>query len=358
MVVRPLRAVLMGALFCVAGFGVSGAVEASYDDQVGLPHNVVEDAEAWQAFVTHAGAVNAAFASGQQVRAALKTGAGYEPGQLEQGEIAYAALVALQQADFVAGLRRIADDPAQNQALAQRLMGDPSSVYSLPGAEEAAGLATARIQEQARHLAQVGAEVKQSAYDVQHSSWSQVRDSDRRARLALVKKISATRFVAKPQDGETLRKVMADLSQAPDPDFTRREGSPVVTRALVLAALAVLRRTDDPRVVRTVLYEPDTQRCFNWAKLALYECLAVAGPRYEDIFCLAEHGLKETATCVSASTHASWKSASWEASRTAALTPPAPVAATIVRAHGRRLVRHSTAHSSHRRRRGQAHRLP
>ncbi len=354
MSVRFVRAVCVGALLCAAGFSVSSAVEAPYGDQVGLPRDVVEDAEAWQTFVNQAGAVNANFGNGLQVRIALKTGAGYEPQQLEQGEIAYGALVALQQADFVANLKRIADDPVQNEALTRRLMDDPFSVYSLPGAEEAAGLATARIQDQGRHLAQVGAEVKQSAYDVQHSSWSQVRDSDRRARLALVKKLSATRFVARPRDGDELRKAMTQMSQAPEPDFTRREGSPVITRALVLASLAVLRRTDDPITVRAVLYEPETRQCYNLAKLNLFQCLAVAGPRYEDVFCLAEHGLKETATCVTASTRATWKGSAWEAGRLAALTEPVATAAAKIsgKAHGRRLVHrashHATAHPTHR----------
>jgi hypothetical protein len=331
MSVRYARAACVGALLCAAAFGVSGAVEASYDDQVGLPHDVVEDAEAWQTFVSQAGAVNADFGSAGQVRTALKTGAGYEPEQLEQGEIAYGALVALQQADFVAEVRRVADDPVRSEALAQRLMDDPFSIYAIPGAEEAAGLVTARIQDQGRHLAQVGAAVHQSAYDVQHRSWSQVRDSDRPARLSLVKKLSATRFVAKPQDGDELRKAMAEMSQASEPDFTRREGSPVVTRALVLASLAVLRRTDDPATVRAVLYEPETRQCYNLAKLNLYQCLAVAGPRYEDIFCLGEHGLKETATCVTASTHAAWRGSAWQAGRMAALTPIEPAATVAPR---------------------------
>jgi hypothetical protein len=340
-----VRAAWVGAVLCLAAFGVSGAVEGSIDDQVGLPHEVVEDAEAWQTFVSHAGAVSADFGSGGQVRAALKAGAGYEPEQLEQGEIAYGAIVALQQADFVAGLRQVADNPAQNDALARRLMDEPSAVYSIPGAEQAAGLVVARIQEQGRHLAQVGAEVKQSAYDVQHSSWSQVRDSDRVARLSLVKKLSATRFVAKPQDGDELRKAMAIMSQAPDPDFTRREGSPVITRALVLASLAVLRRTDDPQTVRAVLYEPETRQCYNLAKLNLFQCLAVAGPRYEDVFCLAEHGLKETASCVTASTHARWKGEAWESGRVAALTPiPVVAAADKDPGEARRRGVHRAAH--------------
>ena len=35
----------------------------------------------------------------------------------------------------------------------------------------------------------------------------------------------------------------------------------------------------DPATVRAVLYEPETRQCYNLAKLNLYQCLAVAGPR-------------------------------------------------------------------------------
>jgi hypothetical protein len=35
------------------------------------------------------------------------------------------------------------------------------------------------------------------------------------------------------------------------------------------------------------------------AKLNLYQCLAVAGPHYEDVYCLGQHALSDTAQCVS-----------------------------------------------------------
>ena len=35
----------------------------------------------------------------------------------------------------------------------------------------------------------------------------------------------------------------------------------------------------------------------NLAKLNLYQCLAAAGPYYEDIYCLAQHAMLEPAGC-------------------------------------------------------------
>jgi hypothetical protein len=39
------------------------------------------------------------------------------------------------------------------------------------------------------------------------------------------------------------------------------------------------------------------------AKLDLYQCMAVAGPQYEDIYCLGQHAMLETATCVAIAAH-------------------------------------------------------
>ena len=38
--------------------------------------------------------------------------------------------------------------------------------------------------------------------------------------------------------------------------------------------------------------------CLSEAKLSLFECLAVAQPNYEDVFCLGQHAMKDTGACV------------------------------------------------------------
>jgi hypothetical protein len=34
------------------------------------------------------------------------------------------------------------------------------------------------------------------------------------------------------------------------------------------------------------------------AKLNLFQCLSVAGPEYEDVFCLGQHAVLDTGQCV------------------------------------------------------------
>jgi hypothetical protein len=76
--------------------------------------------------------------------------------------------------------------------------------------------------------------------------------------------------------------------------------TPVTVRAAALAALALLGAADDEHVdgLDKVMREEKSANCMKMAKLNLYQCLAVAGPQYEDVFCLGKHALSDTAQCV------------------------------------------------------------
>ncbi len=75
---------------------------------------------------------------------------------------------------------------------------------------------------------------------------------------------------------------------------------PVVIRGLAVAALALLGEAgeENETLVAPLLTDPTSANCLNMAKLNLYQCLAVAKPYYEDIFCLGEHVLNDTGQCV------------------------------------------------------------
>ena len=47
-----------------------------------------------------------------------------------------------------------------------------------------------------------------------------------------------------------------------------------------------------------MLAEPNSANCLNMSKLNLYQCLAVAKPHYEDVFCLGQHILMDTGRCL------------------------------------------------------------
>jgi hypothetical protein len=44
--------------------------------------------------------------------------------------------------------------------------------------------------------------------------------------------------------------------------------------------------------------EPNVGMCMNMSKLNLYQCLAVARPHYEDVFCLCQHAMMDTGRCM------------------------------------------------------------
>lgn len=46
------------------------------------------------------------------------------------------------------------------------------------------------------------------------------------------------------------------------------------------------------------LSQPGDGQRLKMAKLNLYQCLASAGPQYDDVCCLGEHALKDTGYCV------------------------------------------------------------
>ena len=67
-----------------------------------------------------------------------------------------------------------------------------------------------------------------------------------------------------------------------------------------MAALAALGEAGDANVeqVMGLISEPNVGGCMNTSKLNLYQCLAVARPHYEDVFCLGQHAMMDTGRCV------------------------------------------------------------
>jgi hypothetical protein len=69
----------------------------------------------------------------------------------------------------------------------------------------------------------------------------------------------------------------------------------VVARGVALAALSVLGENGKARSLMT---EPRSGFCLRLAKLNLYQCLASAGPHYEDVYCLGQHAMIDPGQCV------------------------------------------------------------
>ncbi|MET3663504.1 hypothetical protein [Caulobacter sp. 1776] len=293
------KAALVAVGVVVLGAGVAGARQERGAPGVSLAQSVVAAASAFEHYTHHAGAISAGFRGGDDVAQALRQGAAYKPDQFEEGMIAYGAIAALQERDFVEGVRRAGREIGP-EALAQRLTAQPDAVMEIEGVGPAAARVQAVLLRQSAPLASTGRAVKQSAYDIQHQDWSKGSIVDTAGRLARVKSISNTAF--SPDDGDASRLIQSATERQ---ETGGAEGggafTPVTARAAALAALAVLGAAGDADAasLTPVLHDPKADSCVKMAKLNLYQCLAVAGPHYEDVFCLGQHALMDTAQCVS-----------------------------------------------------------
>jgi hypothetical protein len=268
---------------------------------VSLSPKVVEQASAYRAYVARAAAISPAFGGGGDVAQALRPGAASEPQALLRGQIAYGAVVALQEPDFVAGVRKFVADPDQRRQVAYEIMKDPAYAVGFAGSAKAAGLVMGALQDDGRKLVDVGANVKQAAYDVQHQGWSKSEVAGRDARLTLAKQLSATPNLGEVAETARLQSAVAGGGQMTlTPAEAAPPYTPVVVRSLAIAALAALGYADDASLgqVMPMLAEPNAANCLNMSKLNLYQCLAVAKPHYEDVFCLGQHVLADTGRCL------------------------------------------------------------
>jgi hypothetical protein len=240
-------------------------------------------AGAFESFTRRASAIPAAFGDVAEVSQGLHAGAAYEPKQLEASMIAYAAMAALQEPAFVAGVRQ-----AGGRDLARRLAANPDAALDLPGGSAAAGRANAALYRRGEALTGAGARVKKAAYSVQKQKWSTARVTNGPARLAQVKRISTSGYRPSADDRVRLTAAVAEGGR-------RGGASPVVSRGVALAALTVLGQEAQGRVL---LSEQKSGTCLRWAKMNFHQCLASAGTHYEDIYCLGVHAMSETGQCV------------------------------------------------------------
>jgi hypothetical protein len=254
------------------------------------PSTLTAEAGVFEGYMRRARAIDANFSGPGEVSQALQAGASHEPRQLEAGMIAYAAVAALQEQRFVEALK---SNPNRAE-LARRLANDPSVVLSLPGGEAAAARASGALISQGEALHEQGLKVKRAAYSVQHQAWSKKNVANPGSRLARVKALSAEPLRANPGESARLYEAMAEGGRHSGPS------GPAVTRAVAVAALNVL---GEPGQGHALMSEPRTASCLRIAKLNLYQCLAAAGPQYEDIFCLGQHAMADTGQCVVEATH-------------------------------------------------------
>jgi hypothetical protein len=266
---------------------------------VGLGARLVDDAAAYETYVAQAGAISPAFTDPQSVADALRVGVAFEPGQLRRGAVAYGAAAALDDSTFVADVRAAGDTPEKRYAIVRRIFADPRNVLTFANASGAAALAKAALAQSGMKVFDTGDRVRLAAYSIQHQPWSLTDVANRDGRAATVKQLS-TAFRRPSSAAHTDVDRMIGGEPAQPPMAAAPPYSPLVIRAVALAALAAIGQAGDEDISHLGWLTDDyfLDHCLSEAKLSLYECIAVAKPNYEDVFCLGQHGLKDTGGCV------------------------------------------------------------
>jgi hypothetical protein len=267
-----------------------------------LASQVIDQAAAYALYMNDAGAISPSFSSGAAVSSALRIGVHSEQRQMQRGMVAYAAVVALQDKAFTDAVREFAKHKSTRDAITRYILADPNYVMTLNGHDSAAGLIVATIGGQATRVRDAGELVRRSAYDIQlKAKWSKKAVPDPASRLEEAKTLSTTPLTA-PDDLRAAL-TMASVGQAP---LSVTEGparppySQAVIRGMAIAALAVLGQAGDENManISALMVNDGDGFCFNLSKLNLYQCLSVAKPYYEDIFCLGLHAMMDTGQCV------------------------------------------------------------
>lgn len=260
---------------------------------------LVASAVAFRAYMQRSAEVSPKFTSAAMVKASLERAEAYKIQQLAAGEVAYAALVALQDADFVEGVSKLKAYPQSREAIMDELVSAPENVMQIDGSMDAAAAARGAMAGLGRALVADGRSVKKAAYTIQADAWSKKAAEGQEERLADAKKISQLEAAASKDDTKLL---LTSLASYRTRGQSSEAGAPstAVTKGLALAALMVLGDADEAHLSRLapLLQDAKNADCLNMAKLNLFQCLSVAGPEYEDVFCLGEHAMTDTGQCV------------------------------------------------------------
>lgn len=271
---------------------------------VGMPDQMIDDAAGYFGLVQRVASTPPAFSSPETVAMALRNGAAYEPKEFLRGAVAYGAIAALKDQDFVSALRAAGNTPENREAMVRYIELNPVYLYQFKGYDQAAGYARAALGSGALNLSATGRLIHQAAYDVQHQAWSNETIVDRPGRLTAVEAASSKGIAPAPEETPIIQKAASEVqplditAQPLAPPYT-----PMINRALQVAAIAALGEANNTAYLNlaSLIEDNITEECLHRAKRDLFQCLAVAKPNYEDIFCMGQHEMTDPAACLATS---------------------------------------------------------
>ncbi|HYD89173.1 MAG TPA: hypothetical protein VEA80_16970 [Vitreimonas sp.] len=250
---------------------------------------------------------------------------------LTRGWIAYGAQTAAQSPAFVQGVRDAAAYYGRD-AVIWAVTVDPSYARGLRGGQEATRMLLESAQADSQRIISVADRYQELAYSIQRQRWANAVAPGQNARVQRIRSLGREGAPAEALPSSVApRLTVATLSVQPANDPTAyggrrfwdsvRGGDQVVevastpavaTRANVtraealdrMAAVAALQALDaidtNQSAVTRLISDPRSRDCIEMAQLQLYQCMSAARFRYENAFCLGQHGLRDIGTCIGA----------------------------------------------------------
>jgi hypothetical protein len=270
--------------------------------KVAIARHIVDAAGAFDGYMHRTAKISANFTSGESVARAVELGSVFEPRQLEEGAIAYAALVAMQDPAFVDSVHELGENRQARDALVGRLVEHPEACLDVPSARQAAARVARLLAKIGMNMVAAGAAMKQASYDLQSQPWSKQDILTPKERLARIEAESSAPMTLAPPDTAQLISGLFALRAGAGPEAAAAAVTvtPVVTRGLALAELAILGMAgdDQEQQIAPLLTDATDAECIKMARLNDLQCLAVVGPQYEDVFCLGSFAMMDSGRCI------------------------------------------------------------
>jgi hypothetical protein len=276
---------------------------------------------------------DSAIGSAAALESALDRVGRHNRDSLTRGWVAYGAYTAEQSPAFVQGVRDAAAYYGRD-AVIWAVTVDPSYARGLRGGQEATHMLLDSAVADSARITAVADRYRELAYSLQHQRWANAVAPQQAARVQRIRSLGApdAPAAALPDDVTPhLNVAILTLQPGVDPtafggkrfwdtvhggahagDVVTVSSNPVayrvnpsrgqaLDRMAAVAALQALDAIDTHQTeVSQLLDDPRSRDCLEMAQLQLYQCMSAAHFRYENAFCLGEHGLREIGTCIGA----------------------------------------------------------
>jgi ribosomal protein S18 acetylase RimI-like enzyme len=300
--------------------------------QAGAPGEMATAIAAYAAYHNDVSELRASrMANANELEAALDRVARHNRDALARGWVAYGGMTAAQSPAFVRGVREAADYYGRD-AVIWALSVDPSYARGLRGGQEVTRMLLDSAAADASRIVNVADRYQELAYGLQRQRWANAVAPQQAARVQRIRTLGRPDQPIQALPSEmSPRLSVATLSiSGSDPTafggrrfWDALRGGPEVTevsatqatyqwrinptrgmavdRMASLGALQALDAVNTHQSAASALMSDQRSRdCIEMAQLQLYQCMSAARFRYENAFCLGQHGLRDVGTCISA----------------------------------------------------------